>query len=179
MPRISSAKRYAQAVFELALEKNEFEGWQEGLKKIVDLTTDNKLMALLENPNLSFAAKKTLLQERLGKINPLAFNLALLLVSKGLLRRSGDLLEKYNELLDAHLGIERAKVTTALPLGDEEKNAVSERLEKIVERKVVVDAQVDPSIIGGFIARIGDTLIDGSVHQKLESLKRTLVEVGR
>ena len=179
MRRISSAKRYAQAVFELAVEKNEFESWQEGLKKIVDLTTDNKLMALLENPNLSFAAKKTLLQERLGKINPLAFNLALLLVSKGLLRRSGDLLEKYNELLDAHLGIERAKVTTALPLGDEEKNGVSQRLEKMVERKVVVDAEVDPSIIGGFIARIGDTLIDGSVHQKLESLKRTLVEVGR
>jgi F-type H+-transporting ATPase subunit delta len=179
MPRISSAKRYAQAVFELALEKNEFESWQEGLGKIVGLTTDKKLMALLENPNLSFAAKKTLLQERLGKINPLTFNLALLLVSKGLLRRSTDLLEKYNELLDAHRGVERAKVTTALPLADEERDAVSQRLGKMVEHKVVVDAQVEPSIIGGFIARIGDMLIDGSVHQKLESLKRSLVEVGR
>lgn len=179
MRKISSAKRYAQAVFELALERNEFESWQEGLKKIVDLTTDNKLMALLENPSLSFAAKKSLLQERLGKINPLASNLALLLVSKGLLRRGSDLLEKYNELLDAHHGIERAKVTTVLPLGDQEKDAISQRLGKIVERKVVVDAQVEPSIIGGFIARIGDMLIDGSVHQKLETLKRTLVGVGR
>ena len=179
MPRISSAKRYAQAVFELALERNEFEGWQEGLRRIVDLTTDKKLMALLENPSLSFAAKKNLLQERLGKINPLASNLALLLVSKGLLKRSGDLLEKYNELLDAHRGVERAKVTTALPLGDEEKDAISQRLGKMVEHKVVVDAQVDPSIIGGFVARIGDMLIDGSIHQKLETLKRSLVEAGR
>lgn len=178
MPKISSAKRYAQAVFELALEKNEFESWQEGLKKIVDLTTDKKLMALSENPNLSFAAKKTLLQERLGKINPLAANLALLLVSKGLLNHSGDLLEKYNDLLDAHRGIDRAKVTTALSLDDKERDAISHRLGEIVERKVVVDAQVDPSVIGGFIARIGDMLIDGSVHQKLESLKRNLVEVG-
>jgi F-type H+-transporting ATPase subunit delta len=179
MRRISSAKRYAQAVFEIALERNEFESWQEGLKKIANLTTDNKLMALLENPSLSFAAKKSLLQERLGKINPLASNLALLLVSKGLLRRSSDLLEKYNELLDAHRGIERAKVTTVLPLGDQEKDAISQRLGKIVERKVVVDAQIEPSIIGGFIARIGDMLIDGSVHQKLETLKKTLVGVGR
>jgi F-type H+-transporting ATPase subunit delta len=179
MRRISSAKRYAQAVFELALERNEFESWQASLKKIVDLTTDKKLMALLENPNLSFADKKTLLQERLGQINPLAFNLALLLVSKGLLSRSSDLLEKYNEFLDAHRGIERAKVTTALPLADEEKTVISQRLGKMVERKVVVDAQVEPSIIGGFIARIGDMLIDGSVHQKLETLKRTLVGVGR
>jgi F-type H+-transporting ATPase subunit delta len=175
MPRISSAKRYAQAVFGLALERNEFESWQEGLRKIVDLTTDKKLMALLENPSLSFAAKKSLLQERLGKINPLALNLALLLVSKGLLWRSMDLLEKYNEFLDAHRGIERAKVTTALPLADEERTAISQRLGKMVEHKVVVDAQVEPSIIGGFIARIGDMLIDGSVHQKLETLKRTLV----
>ena len=180
MRRISSAKRYAQAVFELALERNEFESWQEGLKKIVDLTTDKKLMALLENPSLSFAAKKSLLQERLRETtNPLVVNLALLLVSKGLLRRSSDLLEKYNELLDAHRGIERAKVTTVLPLGDQEKDAISQRLGKIVERKVVVDAQVEPSIIGGFIARIGDMLIDGSVHQKLETLKRTLVGVSR
>ena len=179
MPRISSAKRYAQAVFELALEKNEFESWQEGLKKIADLTTDKKLMALLENPNLSFAAKQTLLQERLGKISPLAFNLALLLVSRGLLRRSDDLLEKYNELLDAHRGVERAKVTTALSLGDKERDAISHRLGEIIERKVVVDAQVDPSVIGGFIARIGDMLIDGSIHQKLETLKRSLVGVGK
>ncbi|MGZ3604936.1 MAG: ATP synthase F1 subunit delta, partial [Thermodesulfobacteriota bacterium] len=162
MRRISSGKRYAQAVFEIALERKEFESWQEGLKKIVDLSADQKLMALLENPSLSFAAKKSLLQERLRETNPLVVNLALLLVSKGLLRRSRDLLEKYNELLDAHRGIDRAKVTTVLPLGDQEKDAISQRLGKIVERKVVVDAQVEPSIIGGFIARIGDMLIDGS-----------------
>jgi F-type H+-transporting ATPase subunit delta len=179
MPRISSAKRYAQAVFEIALERNEFESWQEGLKKIAYLTTDQKLMALLENPSLSFPAKKSLLHERLGEIQPLVSNLALLLVSKGLLKLSSDLSQRYNELLDAHRGIERAKVITALSLDDEERDAVSHRLGKMVERKVVVDAQVDPSIIGGFIARIGDTLIDGSVHQKLESLKRSLVELGR
>ena len=136
-------------------------------------------MALLENPNLSFAAKKSLLQERLGKINPLTSNLALLLVSKGLLNRSDDLLEKYNELLDAHRGVERAKVTTALSLGDKERDAFSRRLGEIVGRRVVVDAQVDPSVIGGFVARIGDMLIDGSIHQRLESLKRSMVEVGR
>jgi F-type H+-transporting ATPase subunit delta len=115
----------------------------------------------------------------LGEINPLTSNLALLLVSKGLLRRSSDLLEKYNELLDAHRGIERAKVTTALSLGDKERDAFSHRLGEIVERRVVVDAQVDPSVIGGFIARIGDMLIDGSIHQKLETLKKDLVEAGK
>jgi F-type H+-transporting ATPase subunit delta len=179
MPKISSGKRYAQAAFELALEKNELESWQEGLGKIADLTTDEELMALLQNPRLPFDAKKNLLQKRLGEINLLAFNLALLLASKGLLRRSKDIFHQYNNLLDVHRGIERAKVTTALSLGDKERNAISHRLGEIVERKVVVDAQVDPSVIGGFIARIGDMLIDGSIHQKLETLKRSLVEARR
>jgi F-type H+-transporting ATPase subunit delta len=70
-------------------------------------------------------------------------------------------------------------VTTVFPLGDEESKAISRRLGEIVERKVVIDAHVDASIIGGFIARIGDKLIDGSIHQKLETLKKSLVEVGR
>jgi F-type H+-transporting ATPase subunit delta len=179
MRRISSGKRYAQASFELALERNELESWQAGLKKIAELAKDEELMALLLNPRLPFDAKKSLLQAKLGGINPLAYNLTLLLVSKGLLRISGDISQQYNDLLYAHRGIERAKVTTAVPLGDEESEMVSHRLGEIVERKVVIDAQVDSSIIGGFIARIGDTLIDGSIQEKLETLKRSLVEVGR
>ena len=179
MPKITSGKRYAQAAFELALEKNELESWQQGLRKIADLTTDEELMALLQNPRLPFPAKKSLLEKRLGEINPLTFNLALLLVSKGILRRGNDIFQQYNTLLDVHRGIERAKVTAALSLADEDQEAISRRLEKIVEHKVAIDAQVDPSIIGGFIARVGDMLIDGSIRQRLETLKKSLVEAGR
>jgi F-type H+-transporting ATPase subunit delta len=70
-------------------------------------------------------------------------------------------------------------VTTALLLGAEEKEGVSRRLAEIVGRKIVVDGQVDSSIIGGFIARIRDMLIDGSIRQRLETLKKSLVEAER
>jgi F-type H+-transporting ATPase subunit delta len=179
MNRISSGKRYAQAAFELALERKELESWQEGLKKMADITSDQELMSLLENPRLPFSAKKTLLQTRLGEMHPLILNLGLLLVKKGILGRSHDILQKFNALVDAHQGIERAQVTTALPLGEEEKKTVSHRLGEIVHRNVVMEGQVDPSIIGGFVARMGDTLIDGSLRQKLESLKKSMIEGGR
>lgn len=179
MPRISSGKRYARAAFELALEKNEFEAWQEGLKKMAGLAADQKLMALLEDPRISFDAKRGLLQKVSGKIHPLVFNLALLLMSKGMLSRSGKIFHQYNHLLDAHRGVERARVTTALPLGALEKEVVSRRLGEIVDRNVVIDGESDPSIIGGFIARIGDMLIDGSIRQKLETLKKNMVEAGK
>jgi F-type H+-transporting ATPase subunit delta len=179
MPKITSGKRYAQAAFELALERNELESWRKGLRKIADLTKDEELMALLQNPRLPVFVKKNLLEKRLGEINPLALKLALLLVNKGLLRHGNNILQQYNKLLDAHRGVEHAKVTVALPLVDEDQKAISRRLEKIVDHKVVIDAQVDPSIIGGFIVRVGDTLIDGSIRQRLESLKKSLIEASR
>src|SRR4030042_3743255 len=102
MPKISSGKRYGQAVFELALEKNELESWQEGLKNIADLTGYEDLMALLESPRLPFDAKKEILQKQLKGINPLAFNLALLLVDKSSFGLSVDIFRQYLALLDAH-----------------------------------------------------------------------------
>jgi F-type H+-transporting ATPase subunit delta len=179
MPRISSGKRYAQAAFELALERNELENWRAGLKRVAELSGNEELMALLQSPRIPFDAKKDLLHKQLGGIHPLVSNLAFLLVGKGIFRLIGDIFRLFNDLLDAHQGIERAEVTAAIPLSDEDKETISSRLGKFVDRKVAIDAQVDASLIGGFIARVGDMLIDGSIRQRLESLKKSLVEVRR
>ena len=179
MARVSSGKRYAQAAFKLAHEKGELDSWQGSLRKIADLATDEQLVALLENPKLSFQTKKAILVEFLGKINPLALNLACLLVHKGRLGIAGDISRQYDRLLDTHYGIEHVEVITALPLDDEDRKRISSRFEEIIGHKVVIDAQVDPSIVGGIKAKIGDTLIDGSVKGKLGALRKSLVEIGR
>jgi F-type H+-transporting ATPase subunit delta len=179
MPRKVSGKWYAQAMFELALEKNELENCWKGLQQISQFTADESLMALLENPKLSFEAKEGLLQEKLGGVHPFILNLALLLVSKDGLRLAGDIAKQYQLLFDAHRGIEHAEVTTAIPLDERDKEILSNRVGEIMEMKVTLDLHVDPSILGGFIARIGDTLIDGSVRQNLESLGKNLLEAGR
>jgi len=179
MARISSGKRYAQAAFELAIEKNELESWQTSLGRVAGIAADAKLIALLENPKLPFNVKKGLLEERLGEVNPLALNLACLLMSRGRLRIAGDISQQYDLLLDAHQGIAHAEVVTALPLDDEGKERISSRLGEMIGRKIIIDAQVDPSVIGGFRAKIGDTLIDGSIRNRLESLRKSLAAVGK
>jgi F-type H+-transporting ATPase subunit delta len=179
MARVTSGRRYAQAAFKLALEKGELDSWQASLRKIAGITTDEKLMALLENPKLPFDAKKALLAEGLGKINPLALNLAYLLVHKDRLGIAGDISQRYDRLLDAHYGVEHIEVITALPLDDEAKERISNQFGKIISRKVIIDAQVDPYIVGGIKAKIGDTLIDGSVKSKLGALRKSLVEISR
>jgi F-type H+-transporting ATPase subunit delta len=68
-------------------------------------------------------------------------------------------------------------VVTALPLEGEDKEWLSRQLEEIVGHKVMIDAKVDPSIIGGFKAKIGDTLIDGSIRSRLETLRKSLAEL--
>jgi F-type H+-transporting ATPase subunit delta len=135
MARVTSGKRYAQAAFKLALEKGELDSWQVSLRKIADITTDEKLVALLENPKLPFEAKKAFLAELLGKINPLALNLAYLLVHKDKLGIAGDISHQYDRLLDTYHGIEHIEVITALPLDDEDKERISSRFKAITGHK--------------------------------------------
>jgi F-type H+-transporting ATPase subunit delta len=176
MPVTTSVKRYAQAVFEIALESNKLEEWQSNLGKIAQLVQDTEFMALVENPKLPFELKAKLVQERLGKINPMALNLVYLLIAKGKLKNAGQIADEYERLLNDHYGIKSAEVTTAVALDDTEKERLGHYLEAIVGRKIRINTQIDPDILGGFIARIDDSLIDGSIHNKLEMLKKSLVE---
>jgi F-type H+-transporting ATPase subunit delta len=79
-------------------------------------------------------------------------------------------------MADAYLGLEHARVVTALPIDKQEEAKLTEHLAAITGKKVVLTTEVDPAIIGGFVARIGDKLIDGSTKAKLEALKRSLVQ---
>ena len=166
----TSVKRYAQAVFEIALESNKLKEWQSNLEKIAQLVQDAEFTALVENPKLPFELKAKLVHERMGKINTMALNLVYLLMAKGKLKNAGQLAEEYERLLNDHYGIKSAEVTTAIALDDAEKERLSHHLEAIIGKKVRIKIQVDPDILGGFIARIDDSLIDGSIRNKLEML---------
>ncbi len=179
MARGVYARRYAQAVFEIALERKELDRWQSDLRKITSLGEDARLTTFLESPKFHFDDKAKLLSEQLGDINPMALNLVYLLVTKGRLSVVGDIAEEYQRRLDNYRGIEQAKVTTAVALDDVEKQRLTEHLGAVVGRKVVLKSEVDSSLIGGIIARVGGKLLDGSTRSKLEALKRELIGVGQ
>ena len=179
MARRVYPRRYSQAVFNIALETNELDRWQSDLRKIASLGEDATLIALLESPKLHFDDKARLLAERLGDINPLALNLVYLLVTRGRLSMIGDIADGYQRLLDSYRGIEQAEVTTAILLDDEDKLRLGKRLGAVVGKKVVVKPEVDSSLIGGIIARVGGKLLDGSTSSKLAALKKGLVGAGR
>jgi len=168
------ARRYAQAVFAIAREKKELDRWQSDLDRVAKLSADATVTALLENPKVPFEAKARLLSGQLGDINPLALNLVYLLVTKGRLGIIGDIYYEYRLLLDSYRGIERAEVTTAIALDEKDIARLAEQLGTVVGKKVVVEARVDSSLIGGIVARVGGKLLDGSTISRLVAMRKAV-----
>ena len=171
-----SSKRHAQAVFQIALERNELERWQSDLRIIGERLQAPQLVGLLENPKVPFGEKRRIVQTVCAEISPLAMNLVLLLVARNRLGILDELIAEYGHLVDAHQGREHAEVTTAVSLEEREKQMIETKLSEVLQKEVVVSTRVDPEIVGGMVVRIGDQLIDGSIHARLQSLKRSLIE---
>ncbi len=112
-------------------------------------------------------------------MNPLLLNLLLLLISKGRLGLMGEFADEYQRLWNSHRGIEIAEVTTAVPLTKEDEEKLARHLGRIVGKKVEIKADINPSVIGGFVARIGDRLLDGSIRSKLAALKKEMAGAGK
>lgn len=174
MARRIYAKRYSRAVFEIAQKTGELDRWQSDLEKIASLSEDATFIAWLESPKFHFDDKAKLLREQLGDISPLALNLIYLLITRGGLSMVGDIANEYQRLLDSHRGIEQAEVTTAIPLDDEDKLKLEEHLSATIGKKIVLKPEVDSSLLGGIVAKIGDKLLDGSTRSKLVALNREL-----
>ncbi|MBI2304620.1 MAG: ATP synthase F1 subunit delta [Chloroflexi bacterium] len=177
MRRRASARRYAQAVFDIASERGELDQWQETLKDMVGAAQDSLLVAALESARVSFSDKEAILRRRFEGAPPLAINLALLLTIKRRWDAVPDIAEEYGRLRDAQGGMEHGEVVTAIPLKKDEMERLAQRLTEMVGKKVILTSRVDPQIIAGFVARIGDRLINGSVRERFQTLKRRLAGV--
>ncbi len=175
----ASSKRYAQAVFEIASEAGELERWQSDLEKMVQIVKDEDIRRFLESPKIHFEAKSKLLSGYMKGVNPLVLNLVLMLISRGRLNIVGEISDEYQRLWKSSRGIELAEVTTAVSLSKEDEQKLARQLGRIVGKKVEIKLDINPGIIGGFIARIGDRLLDGSTRGKLAALKKELAGAGR
>jgi F-type H+-transporting ATPase subunit delta len=176
VPSGTAARRYAQAVFEIADEQGTLDRWERDLSVLADAFGDPMVAAFFDNPQVPNARKRDIVAQLLGpEGQQLTRNFAGLLIERG---RFGAIRQVYNAYHDqvlARQGIAVGDVTTAVPLNDAELAVVRDRLSTIVGKHVEVRATVDPSIIGGIIARVDDQLIDGSVTNQLRKLRERLV----
>ena len=177
MPRSASPRRYAQAVFQIATEKDELEGWLANLTVLAQTLEDRDFAEFLDAPQVPLSQKIEAIRSALGDtVGPLALNLISLLASRNIAQVLPGVVEQYQRLLDAHHGIERAEVVSAVPLDDARREQVAELLRGIVGKQIRLTSRVEPTILGGLVARVGDRVLDGSTVTKLEAMRRELVE---
>ena len=177
MPRAASARRYAQAVFELALENRELEKWFDDLTLLSDSVSNQEFLDFLSQPRVTSEEKIRVVRDALGdSVGPLALNLMCLLATKNIAHILPGITDQYQELLDAQQGIERAEAVTAIPLDDDEQRRITEMLSAMSGRDVRLTTRVDAEILGGMIIRIGDRVMDGSTRSRLRAMRRELAE---
>lgn len=169
----AAARRYAEAVFELASAEGRVEDWRRQLTELRDLMSDPVVAAVLKNPTIAPTRREELIADA---FTPEAANLARLLVEGDRVDEAAGILEEYENLSDDAAGRVRATVTTAVELSPDDRDRIREQLSARLGKEVRLTAAVDRRIVGGLKLQYGDHLIDASLANRLQQLRRRLAD---
>lgn len=172
MPQGAVARRYAEAAFTLARDSNNLDRWRTDLRMAAGVLSDPRLRARLEDPNTHTAEKHKMIDSAFTvEIDKGVRSLLYLLADRSRFGNLQAIVNEFVEMANREQGVVVADVITAIPLDEGRQKDVAERLKRMVGAKQVeLRNHVDPAIIGGVIARIGDELYDGSVRTRLAQL---------
>ncbi len=168
-----AAIRYAKAILETAVSSGKTDKVNDDMKSIVAAVSSSaELKEFLSSPVISQEMKMNALTEVFASVQPETKSLFRLLQENKRFEILAPIAQQFNALYDELQGVEVAKVTTAIPLTAELEAKVLAKVATISDKKVTIENIVDPSIIGGFILRIGDKQYNASVANRLQELKR-------
>lgn len=164
--------RYANSLLETALEKKNLDSVNSDMQFLVKVLGESKkLQLMLENPvirpDLKFSVLKEIFEKKISKESMDFIEFVLSKKRESLLFLIGS---RFLELCDDHLGIANVRVTAAVEFTNEQKNVLQQKLEGILNKKVRLNFNIDSNLVGGFIAKVGDTLYDASIKHQLELL---------
>ena len=169
-----AGRRYATAVLALARQEGNLPGWVEALEGLEALTGRPEFVAALQADGMTDEKFQAIVRRVLPGVTPMQLNLFRLLRRKSRLALGPDIASFFRELVDEERGVARALVTTAVELEPERLAQLERRLTEQTGKQVTVETQIDPSILGGMVVRIGDRLLDGSTRARLRSLRGQL-----
>ena len=176
----SAARRYAEAAFEVALRDNTLDAWRTELEGAAEIIAVERIGRALADPSVPLQTRTATAEATFGPlVGRQVLNLIGLLLRRGRIRELPRLAAEFRRLDDERQGITRATATGAAALTAGEIGALTQKLEQFTGGRVELDVQVDPSLLGGVVVRVGDRLIDGSVRSRLERLRNQLVSGAR
>ncbi len=181
-PTSGVAERYAQALFSLAQEQNVTDAVADALSNFAEMIEQSAdLQRLVLSPVFSAEDQLKAVSALLDKygFGGITANFIKLVASKRRLFVLPDMIRAFQALNDKAKGVTRADVTVAAPLSSDHNAALEQALREVSGGKTIkVNVNVDPSIIGGIVVKLGSRMVDGSVKTKLNSLRTRMKEVG-
>ncbi|ADU95794.1 F0F1 ATP synthase subunit delta [Geobacillus sp. Y412MC52] len=171
------AKRYASALFQIALEQGQLDRIEEDVRAVRQALAENgEFLSLLSYPKLSLDQKKALIREAFAGVSTPVQNTLLLLLERHRFGLVPELAEQFLALVDDARGIAKAVAYSARPLTDEELRELSDVFaQKVGKQTLEIENIIDPELIGGVKLRIGNRIYDGSVSGQLERIRRQLI----
>lgn len=176
MRNLRIARGYAKALVQSADDGGATEDVEAGLAGLQNALDESpELAAFFIDPMISPAAKGDIVTEIFSDaLPPLLMSFVSLLVEKRRERELASIVIETKRLLDARAGIEVAHVTSAIPLTDAQTQDLQDGLERITGKTIRVEVEIDASVLGGFVARIHDTVYDASVNTQILRLQDSL-----
>jgi F-type H+-transporting ATPase subunit delta len=170
---------YGRALLEAAVDKGilkEVAGEVEAFSKVV--AEDPRLRAFFESPRLERSKKKGAVEAALrGRASDIFVNFLLLLLDKGRTQLLVDILAAFRRLHDEHIGLVRAEVVSAVPLGEVALASLKSVMEESLQKRVAFENRVVPEILGGLIVRFDGSIADGSLKTHLEEIRANLLSL--
>jgi F-type H+-transporting ATPase subunit delta len=178
MSEIQVASRYAKSLIDLAEEQNVLEKVKSDIEGVVKTLRENgELRAVLSNPIVYQDQKFAILNQLFGSsIEPMILAFFKIVVNKG---RSGSLYETVKQFLQEYnvrKGIIKASVISAAPLSEENRKEIIQVVEEATKGHVILEATVNPDLIGGFVLKVGDNQFDTTISGRLNRLKKEFAQ---
>lgn len=172
------ARRYATALLELGSETGQLDSLVEELHRAAQVyEASAELRSALADPLIAVEAKKAILTELAQRLQlgQTAKNTLHMLLDRRRVQALPPIAARLREMADDKRGILRAEVLTAMPLSEEYFTQLQQQLERVTGRRIALDRKLDPSLICGVVARVGDTVYDGSLIARLRKMKETML----
>jgi F-type H+-transporting ATPase subunit delta len=168
------ALRFAEAAFAVARDSNELDAWLSTLEQASVIFENQAAATFLSSPVEPAERKLAVLAELLPGVSPEIRNFFGILAHRDRLELLPQIATTFSRLLNEYRNVVVADVTTAVPLDERQKAVIATRLGRRLGKTVTLETHVDPAILGGVVAQVGDDVIDGSVRGRIERLRRTL-----
>lgn len=173
---IKIAKRYARAIFDIASEDQSYDDWLNKLKLISDTRAEVNFANALNSTKLSFSKKMNLIDDVFSnKLNKLQLNFLKLLTKNQSFFIIQDIYKQFLGLVEKRNNLIRVTVTSPYKISDDLKNQILNLVNDISGSDSIIEEKIDSELIGGVVIRLGDTVIDGSMKNKVKQLRRELV----